>query len=143
MVGTTKIVVGKKGHRRRKLGPIARRVRAISILMSLLLFVGWSTGWLSNKRRVRQAQLDISRIAHAARLFRADFGRCPQNLEELIAPPEGTPYLREVKDPWGSAYVLHCPSMVDSDDVDVFSPGPDKEASGEDDVKNYLVELNL
>lgn len=143
MVGRTKIVVGKKGHRRRKLGPLAIRIRAVSIVLSIGLFVGWSTGWMNNKRRVRQAQLDISRIAHAARLFRADFGRCPQNLEELVAPPEGAPYLRPLTDPWGTPYVLHCPSMVDTDDVDVQSLGPDGDESVEDNVKSYLVELNL
>ena len=143
MFGKSKIVLGKKGHRRRKLGPLAYKIRAISILVAVMLFVGWSTGWMNNKQRVRQAQLDISRIVHAARLFRADYGRCPQNLEELITPPEGAPYLRPLKDPWGKPYVLRCPSIISSEDVDVISLGPDGEQSGEDNVKNYLVGLNL
>ena len=143
MVGRSKIVLGKKGHRRKKLGPTARRVRGFSIFIAVVLFVGWSTGWMNNRRRVRQAQLDISRIAHAARLFRADFSRCPHNVAELVSPPEGSPYLRPFNDPWGKPYVLQCPSLVDSEDVDVLSLGPDGEASSEDNVKNYLVELNL
>lgn len=143
MARTKNIVLGKKGHRRKKLGPLARRIRIISIIVCVVMFVGWSTGWMSNRRRVRQAQLDISRIAHAARLFRADFGRCPQDVEELVTPPEGSPYLRAMNDPWGKPYILQCPSMVSSEDVDVASLGPDGEVSGTDDVNNYLVELNL
>ncbi|MBN2716185.1 MAG: type II secretion system protein GspG [Deltaproteobacteria bacterium] len=143
MFGRSKIILGKKGHRRRKLGPLALKVRAVSIFLSVVLFVGWSTGWMANKRRVRQAQLDISRIVHAARLFRADYGRCPHNLEELVTPPEGAPYLRPLTDPWGQPYVLHCPSSIAPEDVDVQSLGPDGETTTEDNVKNYLVELNL
>lgn len=143
MIGRKNIFLGKKGHRRKKLGPLARRIRLYAIVISIVLFVGWSLGFISNKRRVRQAQLDISRIAHAARLFRADFGRCPENVEELVMPPKGSPYLRVMTDPWGNDYLLQCPAYRDTDDVDVVSRGPDGEPSGADDVKNYLVELNL
>ncbi|MBN2343877.1 MAG: type II secretion system protein GspG [Deltaproteobacteria bacterium] len=143
MFGRKEFVLGKKGHRRKKLGPLARRIRAISVVTLIVLFMGWSIGFMSNRRRVRQAQLDISRIAHAARLFRADFGRCPAGVEELSAPPEGTPYLRAMKDPWGKPYILQCPAFQDSEDVDVVSLGPDGEESGEDDVKSYIAQLNL
>ena len=137
------IILSGKGHRRRKLGPLGRRIRTWAILIGLGLFVAWSVGWMGTQRRVKQAQLDISRIAHAVRLFRADHGRCPAEVGELAAPPEGTPYMEEISDPWGQTYILVCPSRYDTDDADVISRGPDGGESSKDNIQNMVVELNL
>jgi hypothetical protein len=111
----------------------------IIILFSLIVlacYLLWSVGFISERTRNRQALLDISRIKHSARLFRADHGRCPDNLEELAAPPGDTIYLVEYKDPWGQPYKLICPSRTDPGGVDVLSGGPDRTFGGRDTISS-------
>jgi type II secretory pathway pseudopilin PulG len=131
------IVVGDKGRRRRPLGPVGRRVRALFVGFVAAGCVAWSLGEMDERTRIKQAQLDISRIEHAARLFRADFGRCPTNVQELRAPPGGAQrYVEEVDDPWGNAYRLLCPARLDPGGVDVSSDGPDGSLAGDDNIAN-------
>jgi len=131
------IVVGDKGRRRKPLGPTGRRVRALFVGFVAVGCVAWSLAAMEERTRVRQAELDISRIAHAARLFRADFGRCPASVEELRVPPEGArPYLEQVDDPWGNAYRLVCPARLDPGGIDVVSNGPDGTLAGDDNVES-------
>jgi hypothetical protein len=131
------IVVGDKGRRRRPLGPTGRRVRVLLFGFAAVGCVAWSLAAMNEQTMIKQAQLDISRIEHAARLFRADFGRCPASVEELRLPPEGAqPYLDEVDDPWGNAYRLVCPARLDPGGVDVSSNGPDGSLAGDDNIKS-------
>jgi hypothetical protein len=131
------IVLGDKGRRRKPLGPTGRRVRALFIGFAAIGCVAWSLAEMDEQTRIRQAQLDISRIEHAARLFRADFGRCPAGVQELRTPPEGAQaYLDEVEDPWGNVYRLVCPARLDPGGVDVSSDGPDGSLAGDDNVKS-------
>jgi len=127
------ILLGE-GARRRSLGKAGRRVRWIVVALLAAGCVGWSLETMDEQTRVHQARVDISRIGHAARLFRADFGRCPLGLDELVRPPEGASYLSEGEDPWGRRYRLTCPARLDPGGVDVESGGPDGEDSGEDNI---------
>ena len=136
------ILLGAKHTRSRKHGLLFRRIRFWSIAGLIVLFITMSTRWMENERKIKQAQIDISRITHAVRLFRADFGRCPQNVDELSLPPAGSPYLAPVTDPWGRNYELKCPSRRDTEDVDVISRGPDERVS-RDNIENLVVEMNL
>jgi len=131
------ITLGNKGRRRKPLGPTGRRLRALIIGFAAVGCVAWSLAEMDEQTRFRQAQLDISRIEHAARLFRADYGRCPASVEELRDPPDrAQPYLEEVDDPWGNAYRLVCPARLDPGGVDVVSHGPDGSLAGDDNVKS-------
>jgi hypothetical protein len=131
----TGLVLGDKARRRRPLGPLGRRVRALLLSFAAIGCVAWSVAAVDEQTRVNQARLDISRIEHAARLFRADYGRCPSSVQELRSPPEGTaPYLEDVSDPWGNEYRLICPARLDPGGVDVSSSGPDGNLAGDDNI---------
>jgi type II secretory pathway pseudopilin PulG len=129
------IVLGEKGRRRRPLGRAGRRVRALLLIVAAIGCVAWSVAAMDEQTRVRQAQLDISRIQHAARLFRADYGRCPSSVQELRSPPGGAgSYLENANDPWGNVYRLICPARLDPGGVDVASNGPDGTLAGDDNI---------
>ena len=102
----------------------------------VLGYVSWSVNALEEETRIKQALLDVSRIQHAARLFRADHGRCPIDMDELVTPPGEHRYLRSAVDPWGQAYRLTCPSRSDPGGVDVASGGPDGSFAGNDTISS-------
>jgi hypothetical protein len=131
------ILLGDKSRRPRAFGRWGRRLRWVVVAIGVASCAGLSMSSLDTEMRVRQAQLDVSRIGHAARLFRADFGRCPTGIPELNAPPEGkTPYVRTVKDPWERPYRLACPARLDPAEVDVTSGGPDGDKTCEDNISS-------
>lgn len=115
---------------------LRRRLIGIVVSLSVISYLFWSMGLMSEKTRIKQALLDISRIEHAARLFRADHGRCPDNLDELIAPPGKTRYLMKYDDPWGQPYRLICPARFDPGGVEVLSGGPDRNFDGNDTISS-------
>ena len=104
--------------------------------MCVVSYLFWAMGLMSEKTRIKQAMLDISRIEHATRLFRADHGRCPDNLDELVSPPGDTRYLVDYADPWGEPYRLICPSRFDPGGAEVLSGGPDRSFTGDDTISS-------
>lgn len=131
------ILIGERDRRKGALGRWGRRLRWAILAVAVASCAGFSVNSLGEEMRVRQARLDVSRIGHAARLFRADFGRCPTGLAELAAPPEGrAPYVRAVTDPWERPYRLACPARRDPAEVDVTSGGPDGDRTGEDNISS-------
>ena len=121
------------GERRARRGRWRGRLLAV---VAVAAWTAWSLRFVDEGTRVEQAELDVSRIGHAARLFRADFGRCPADVAELLRPPEGAAYLERVKDPWGNEYRLTCPARFDPGGVDVVSSGPDGSFAGEDNISS-------
>ena len=129
-------ILGEKKKVRSSSHILRTRLTVTFILLCLTGYLMWSVGFLNNRTRVRQAMLDISRIKHAARLFRADFGRCPDSLEELKDPASGVRYLSTTMDPWGRPYKLVCPARLDPGGVDVMSGGPDRSFTGGDTISS-------
>ena len=136
------ILLSNTKHTPKRTSVIIKRIKIWFVVLSLTLFLILSVKWMEKERRVKQAQIDISRISHAVRLFRADFGRCPSNVNELIVPPEGAPYISPTPDPWGRSYELICPARWDMEDVDVISKGPDPQVS-KDNIKSLVIDMNL
>jgi type II secretory pathway pseudopilin PulG len=131
-----RIVIGDSRGNRRRASPLVRKLRVLLLTLIAAGCVAWSVDAVDDRTRVRQARLDISRIGHAARLFRADFGRCPAGVAELAAPPAGSPYLERVEDPWGRPYRLTCPARLDPGGVDVASLGASGNPGGEDNISS-------
>ena len=129
-------ILGEKRKVRSSAHRLRVRIIVFSALLGLFAHLLWSVGFITERTQHRQALLDISRIRHAARLFRADHGRCPDNLEELASPPGDTVYLTTYTDPWGMPYKLVCPSRRDPGGVDVLSGGPDRSFSGKDTISS-------
>jgi hypothetical protein len=130
------IVLEDRGRHRRSAGRLGRRIRWTLILFLVTGCVAFSVDAMEERTRIRQARVDISRIGHAARLFRADFGRCPRGIDELRDPPRGEPYLGIDGDPWGRPYRLSCPARLDPGGVDVSSGGPDRSFMGDDNISS-------
>lgn len=130
------IILGEKRVFRRTSDVLKRRVIKIGIAVVLVNYFLWAAATMDEETRRHQAMVDISRIEKAARLFRADYGRCPQDIEELFNPPNETKYLEERIDPWGTAYHLTCPSPRDPGGVVVVSGGPDGAIAGKDDISS-------
>jgi len=131
------IVLGEGDRRPRALGRWGRRLRWALAAFGVLSCAGLSVSTIDEEMRVRQAELDVSRIGHAVRLFRADASRCPTGLAELEAPPDGrAPYLRVEQDPWGRPYRLSCPARRNPAEVDVVSGGPDGDRTAADNISS-------
>ena len=131
------IILGDKKRRGRSRSRTVRRVRLISCFIVISVIAIIATIANEQRARIRQAQIDVSRISHAARLFRADFGRCPIGIEELINPPGRPPYVDFSEDPWGRPYNLQCPAYYDLGSVAVVSGGPDGDQSGRDNISSF------
>ncbi|MGE0791435.1 MAG: type II secretion system protein GspG [Sandaracinaceae bacterium] len=100
-----------------------RVLAAAAIAALLLLFVARSA---EQRQRVRETRASIAEIKRALAAFRADLGRCPHSLYELMHPPRtgGRRYLRHIPvDGWGRAFFVRCPGRYDPEDADVVSAG--------------------
>ena len=103
------------------------------VALGALALVGRSAEQRERERATRAAMAEIKRSVAA---FRADMGRCPHTLHELMQrASNGRRYLRDVpEDGWGNAFHVRCPGRYDPEGADVVSAGP----SG-----NFLVDDNL
>lgn len=136
MTKAKQIILGdKRGYRQPSRISGRRLVMLISGFLALS-FIFWSIRTINEQSRVKQALVDISRIEHAARLFRADHGRCPDDLDELIYPPNQKRYIDQIEDPWKRRYMLKCPAKLDPGGVEVISGGPDKDLGGNDNISS-------
>mgnify|MGYP000855844102 CR=1 FL=1 len=133
-----------------------RRLKAFSLIELLLVLVILSVLAAlimprftnrSEKARITAATSDISAIGTALNMFEVDNGRFPTSAEGLDAllqqPPGATgwsgPYLqrKEIKDPWGNAYIYRSPGQNNTDGYDLFSMGPNGQEGDSDDVTNW------
>lgn len=113
-----------------------------SWLGKLLLAAGLVTAlvWVfrhdEERSRVRETRASIAELERAVARFRADHGRCPRGLAELVRPPSGSlPYASEVpRDGWGRAFALICPGRRSPDIADIRSRGPDGTWFGMDEI---------
>ncbi len=135
MMERGKIILGDKRRFRRSSGHW-KRLGITFTAVFIVSYLFWAAGSIDERTRKRQALIDISRIEHAARLFRADHGRCPDDIKELVSPPGERLYLNLKKDPWGQPYRIVCPALFDPGGVEVVSGGPDGSFLGEDSVSS-------
>ncbi len=129
-------ILGEKRRVSPTTARLRRRLVSVAAVLLVVSYLFWAMGLMSEQTRIKQALLDISRIEHATRLFRADHGRCPDNLDELVAPPGKTRYLLSYDDPWGKPYRLICPARFDPGGVEVLSGGPDRSFQGNDTISS-------
>jgi hypothetical protein len=81
------------------------------------------------RRRVHATRAAIRSVMVAADAFRADHGRCPTNIDELVNPPEvagvTAHYLSSARlDGWDRPLRMTCPGGKHPGSVDVVSGGP-------------------
>ena len=83
-----------------------------------------------HRRRVHATRSAIVSVQRATEAFRADHGRCPGGIAELVRPPVGSRgaerYLAEARvDGWGRPFSYTCPGGKFPASADVVSGGPD------------------
>lgn len=97
--------------------------------------------------KINTAKANLPVIEQAVDLFRNDYGRYPQSLDELVARPSDVPEgkwvdptikAKNLADPWERPYQYKCPG--DHDKFDLYSLGADGQEGGEGenaDVVNW------
>ncbi|MFY9344203.1 MAG: type II secretion system major pseudopilin GspG [Planctomycetota bacterium] len=110
----------------------------IVILGLLATLVVQSVGDSSDKAREQTARSNCVSIAAAVRLFRAEKGKLPENLEELVTKDEkGRSYLEELPaDPWNHPYELRLGD--NPNEWEVISVGMDGSPGTEDDLSSKV-----
>jgi hypothetical protein len=103
-----------------------RRVRLVPVVVGVLLLLGFVAQHAAAERDVERTRDVIDRTHRAIARFRADMGRCPSTIRELVHPPRtGAHYLEhEPLDAWGRPLWVRCPGRYDPDGEDVVSAGP-------------------
>jgi len=103
-----------------------RRIRLVPIVLAALLAIGFVARHELAERDLVRTRDVIDRTHRAIAHFRADMGRCPSTIRELVHPPRtGAHYLEtEPLDAWGQALWVRCPGRYDPDGEDVVSAGP-------------------
>lgn len=85
-------------------------------------------GAADRRRRVAATRAAIASLERAVEAFRADHGRCPSGVIELVRPPQSPQgaghYLAEVRtDGWGNPFELSCPGRRNPGAADLRSRG--------------------
>ncbi len=102
-------------------------------MVAIMALIAGGVGFLVLPRyresQVKTAQTQARAIRGVATQFVAlkSAGDCP-SVDLLIAEKELDP--ENQKDPWGSVFTIACTG----DDIEVSSPGPDKQDGTEDDI---------
>lgn len=121
------------------LGRLLASTRRRALAFAVLVVLGFVSLVRAVKNHVaaRETRLCIVEVESAVHRFRADHGRCPRSLEELVHPPlAGTRYLRDTpRDGWGTPLLVRCPSLDDPDSVDVLAAGQDGSFFDDDDPR--------
>jgi hypothetical protein len=109
---------------------ISRRRAGAFGLFAACFLVAWTIWSVDDRRRRTNAtRAAIRSVMLAADAFRADHGRCPTSIDELVTPPEvagvTSRYLSSVRlDGWDRPLRMTCPGGKHPGSVDVVSGGP-------------------
>jgi hypothetical protein len=103
-----------------------RRVRLVPVALGAVLAVSFVADHAIARHDLSRTRDVIDDTHRAVARFRADMGRCPSTIRELVHPPRsGAHYLpSEPVDAWGRALWVRCPGRYDPDGEDVVSAGP-------------------
>lgn len=112
----------------------------LSVVLGLVVFGVLAllvTRAAANRQRRNETRATIGQVHRAVARFRADFGRCPRNVTELLHPPRGRmTYLHgEPRDAWARPILLTCPAPDDPDTQDVVSAGPSGDFLVDDNIQ--------
>ncbi len=116
---------------------VGRRWRLMVVAGIAAIILTLVASSADQRQRERETRAAIAEIKRAIGAFRADLGRCPQSLHELLHPPRsGRRYLRHIPvDGWGRAFWVRCPGRYDPDGADVVSAGPSGSFLDDDNLR--------
>lgn len=85
---------------------------------------------------VKTAKTNVMNVDQAVQMYMMDHSQnCPTSIQDLVG--DGKLDKRQVKDPWGKEIVIKCPGQANTDGIDVYSLGPDKQEGTTDDIKSW------
>lgn len=126
-------------RRRSRLAWLTRRHARAIALAAVGTLIGWVLFQVEARRRaVFVTRASIANVMQAVEAFRADHqGRCPDGINELLAPGDGhEPYLaRAPLDGWGRPLRVICPGRKHPHSADVTSAGPTGSFEDRDQVE--------
>lgn len=113
-----------------------RRIRLVPVALGIVLAIGFVANHAIEQRDLDRTRDVIDHTHRAIAHFRADMGRCPSTIRELVHPPRtGAHYLEhEPLDAWGRPLWVRCPGRYDPDGEDVVSAGPSGSFLSDDNV---------
>ena len=113
-----------------------RRVRLVPAAIGIAVLAWFVVSTALAHEAVADTRGTIDRVHRALAHFRADMGRCPSSIHELVHPPRtGAHYLAaEPVDAWGHPLWIRCPGRYDPEGEDVVSAGPSGSFLTDDNV---------
>lgn len=115
-------------HRRTWLGALVPGQRWRGMLVAAALGAAVIIVWrfADHRARLRATRASIAEVQRAVAAFRAEMGRCPHAVVELLHPPRAAAHsLTEVPtDGWGRPLHVRCPGQRPGDPAEVISAGP-------------------
>ncbi len=131
----------KQKHKnlRRNGGFTLIEIMAVVLIIGLLIAaVGGPIAQVLFQGGKTRIKTDISSLESHIKIYKSQFFRYPDSLEDLLTPPDGPPFLdRMPTDPWGNEYFYEPPS--DGTNFIIGTLGLDGEVGGEgesEDVTN-------
>ena len=128
---------GAVRRRTRRYRDAGMTILEIMIVLALIGVVTVSvtialTGYLERGRE-KACKQAIGNIGEGVLAYKLDNNdECPPSMDDLVSKA----YVNKkmLKDPWGQAYILQCPSDEGVDGFMVISTGKDKQEGTEDDI---------
>jgi general secretion pathway protein G len=122
-------------RRRRDAGMTLLEIMIVLALIGLVMgSIGFGLNAYFKKGQQKTAKIAVQQIAQAcAQYMMENNNNCPQSMQDLISNKNLS---KPMRDPWGKEYVIKCPGTVNTDGVDVYSSGPDKQEGTADDIKS-------
>jgi len=113
-----------------------RRIGALLLGLSLAGLVLWAFAEADSRAKIRTTRAAIGETRRAVMAFRAEIGRCPRSVVELVHPPKsGARYVDDTPmDGWGRELLIRCPGRLDPTAADVISSGPSGSFSTDDNI---------
>lgn len=134
-------------QRRSRLGFTFIEIMFVVVIIGILLaLVGPRLAGKTQKARITTTGAQLRNIEQAIKNFEVDIGTFPKNLNELL---EGNseyekswdgPYIDGdvvPKDAWNAEFNFKNPGEKNKKGYDLWSNGPDKKQSTEDDIGNW------
>jgi general secretion pathway protein G len=121
----------KHKSRRRKGGFTLIEIMAVVLIIGLLIAtVGGPIAQALFQGTKTRIKADIRDLENHIKMYKNQFFRYPDSLEDLLTPPDGPPFLERMpSDPWGNEYFYEPPS--DGTNFIIGTLGLDGEIGGE------------
>lgn len=105
----------------------------LTIMASIMGIVGFFARGALDNARIKEAESEVANIAQMLTQYYVFRNEYPDNLEQLVDPPQGMAPIVEAipSDPWGNEYAYN---KQNNNEFELYSMGPDGRSGGGDDI---------